>query len=275
MNDHRRAVLVIGATGTHGGAVARELIAAGHQVRTLVRHPDSARARELRDEGAVLVTGDLDDPASLTAAFGDVGAVYAVTTPFAGGPDEEQRQGYNIVAAAEQAGLPWLILASVASADRAPVPHFVSKARIEQRLRASVIPWTVIAPGYFFENVASAIGEETLPLPLPPDKPLHQVALSNLGALVAAVLDRRDEHLLQRVEVAGDAPTPEEMARALGMRFVQVPITEIEASSPDLAAMYTFLGHRGYEIDVPALRGRYPEVNWLRFADWARDLDPT
>ena len=263
--------MVIGATGTHGGAVARELLAAGKRVRALVRDPDSDRARQLRDSGAVLVTGDLDDPVSLTAAFGTVGAVYAVTTPFASGPEEEERQGSNIIAAAEQAELSWLILASVAAADRAPVPHFASKARVEQRLRTSVVPWTVVAPSYFFENVSSAIGEGTLPLPLPDDKPLHQVALRNLGALVAAILDRRDEHLFQRVEVAGDAPTPTEMAQALGMTFVRVPIAEIQARSPDLAAMYTFLSGRGYEIDVPALRGRYPEVGWLSFADWAHD----
>ncbi|HEX4011664.1 MAG TPA: NmrA family NAD(P)-binding protein [Solirubrobacteraceae bacterium] len=274
MNDQRPdPVTVIGATGTHGGAVARELLAAGYPVRALVRNPDSDRARHLRDSGAVLVTGDLDDQGSLVRAFGDAAAVYAVTTPFAGGAGEEERQGDNIIAAAERAKLPWLLLASVAAADRAPVPHFASKARIERALRASCVPWTVIAPSYFFENVgglAGAIGEGKLPLALPADKPLHQVALTNLGALVVAVLDRREEHLSRRVEVAGDAPTPAGMARALGVTFVRVPVAQIQARSPDLAAMYAFLSDDGYDIDVPALRDRYPEVGWLRFAEWAR-----
>jgi uncharacterized protein YbjT (DUF2867 family) len=266
--------MVIGATGTHGGAIARELLAAGRQLQALVRNPDSDRARRLRDAGAVLVTGDLDDRDSLIRAFSDVASVYAVTTPFHGGTDEEDRQGHNIIAAAEQAELPWLLLASVAAADRAAVPHFASKARFERRLRAGTVPWTVIAPSYFFENVgglASAIAAGTLPLALPAQQPLHQVALGNLGALVAVVLSRREEHLLQRVEVAGDAPTPAEMAQALGVAFVRVPIAQIQARSPDLAAMYAFPSERGYDIDVPALRDRYPEVDWLRFADRARD----
>jgi uncharacterized protein YbjT (DUF2867 family) len=159
MNDRRPdPVMVIGATGTHGGAVARELLAAGYAVRALVRNPGSGRALSLRETGAVLVTGDLDDRGSLVRAFHDVAVVYAVTTPFAGGAGEEERQGDNIIAAAGQADLPWLLLASVAAADRAPVPHFASKARIERGLRASAVPWTVIAPSYFFENVDGVAG---------------------------------------------------------------------------------------------------------------------
>jgi uncharacterized protein YbjT (DUF2867 family) len=268
-------VLVTGGTGTHGGAVAAELLAAGHRVHALVRDPASDRARQLEAGGATLVRGDLDDASWLARAFAEVTVVYAVTTPFSGGVAEEERQGFNIIAAAEQAHLSWLVLASVAAAERAPVPHFASKARIEQRLRTGNVPWTVVAPSYFYENVlgvVDATGKRTLPLALPPDKPLHQVALTNLGALVAAVLGRRDEHLSKRIEVAGDAPTPAQMADDLGAELVRVPLEEVRERSADMAAMYTFLSNEGYGIDVQALRDRYPEVEWLSFADWAHDL---
>jgi uncharacterized protein YbjT (DUF2867 family) len=123
MNDRRPdPVMVIGATGTHGGAVARELLAAGYAVRALVRNPGSGRALSLRETGAVLVTGDLDDRGSLVRAFHDVAVVYAVTTPFAGGAGEEERQGDNIIAAAGRADLPWLLLASVAAGPGAGAP---------------------------------------------------------------------------------------------------------------------------------------------------------
>jgi uncharacterized protein YbjT (DUF2867 family) len=185
------------------------------------------------------------------------------------------RQGEAIIRAAVGAGLPWLILASVAAAGRAEVPHFQSKARIEAALRAAPIAWTVVAPSYFYENVLGsreAILGGALPLPLPLDKPLHQVALRDLGAVVAAILDRRDEHLSTRIEIAGDAPTPREMASALGVRATQTPLAQLRERSPDLAAMYAFLAEVGYDIDIAALRARFPEVAWTSFAAWAANV---
>ncbi len=269
-------ILVFGATGTQGGAVARELLAAGAAVQALVRDPGSTRATALEEAGAQLVVTDLTDQVSLVRALAGAGAAYAVTTPFADGVDAEVLQGEAIIAAAEAAELPWLLMASVAAVDRAAVPHFVSKARIEARLRESPVPWTVIAPSYFYENVLGAIEAirgGTLPLAVPADRPLHQVALADLGRLVTAVLSRRDEHLSVRVEVAGDAPTPAEMAAAFGARHVEMPLEEVGERSSDLAAMYAFLSGEGYGIDVEALRARYPEVAWQRFADWAQGVD--
>ena len=264
-------VLVFGATGTHGGAVARELLARVVPVQVLVRDPGSERAQALAKSGAQLVVGDLRDERSLTRAMSSAAVAYAITTPFEEGADAEVRQGEAIIRAAVEARLPWLILASVAAASRAQVPHFQSKARIEERLRDAPVPWTVVAPSYFYENVVgsrAAILQGVLPLPLPVDKPIHQVGLRNLGAVVAAILERRQEHLSERVEIAGDAPTPREMAGALGVRAVQAPLDELRERSPDLAALYAFLANDGYGIDVRAVRARYPEVAWMSFVEW-------
>jgi uncharacterized protein YbjT (DUF2867 family) len=272
----RERVLVFGATGTHGGAVARALLEAGDPVTAFVRDPRSERALALDRQGARLAVGDLDDPPSVCRALEGMGVAYAVTTPFEGGPEEEVRQGAQIVESATRTRLPWLILASVASALEADVPHFKSKARIERLLGESPLTWTVVAPGYFYENVlssAEAIREGRLPLALPARKPLQQVALADLGALVVAVLRRPAEHVGARVELAGDDPTPQEMAEAIGVRYEQIPVGQLATRSPDLAAMYSFLAKDGYAIDIQALRRRYPEVRWKSFAEWAADID--
>jgi uncharacterized protein YbjT (DUF2867 family) len=271
-----RPILVFGATGTHGGAVARALLEADLPVRALVRDTASSRARRLAAAGATLVVGDMLDPESLIEPLAQVEAAYVVTTPFGGGADEEERQGEATVAAAQATSLPWLVFGSVASAERAPVPHFSSKARIERVLRESGVPWTVIAPSYFYENVlgsreALAAGE--LPLALPADTSLHQVSLANLGAVVRTVLARRDEHLSARIEVAGDAPTPAEMAAAFGARHLELPLERVRERSADLAAMYEFLTDPGYGIDTAAVRARYPQVAWQSYAEWARSID--
>jgi uncharacterized protein YbjT (DUF2867 family) len=271
------ATLVFGATGMHGGAVAGGLLDAGQAVTAFVRDPRSERALALERRGARLAVGDLDDAASVTRALADVEAAYAVTTPFQGGTQEELRQGEQIIASATQARLPWLILASVASAADADVPHFRSKARIERALRRSALSWTVVAPSYFYENVlgsSDAIKDGRLPLALPADTPLQQVALDDLAALVVAILERREQHIGVRVEVAADDPTPEAMARALGVRHEQVSMTQIAERNADLAAMYSFLTRQGYAVDIDALKQRYPEVAWQSFAEWARRRSP-
>jgi uncharacterized protein YbjT (DUF2867 family) len=149
---------------------------------------------------------------------------------------------------------------------------------IEQALTETSLDWTIVAPSYFYENVLrsrEAIRSGRLPLPLAADTPLHQVALANLGAVVAAVIARKQEHLGVRIEIAGDAPTPRVMAAALTATPEEIPIAEVRARSADLAAMYTFLAREGYAIDVEAVRAAYPEVGWASFAEWARTIDWT
>jgi dihydroflavonol-4-reductase len=66
--------LVTGATGTVGGAIVHRLLAAGREVRALVRDP--ARAREILPGAVELVAGDITDAASVTRAVAGCAAVF-------------------------------------------------------------------------------------------------------------------------------------------------------------------------------------------------------
>src|SRR5688500_10326420 len=71
--------LVIGGSGSFGGAVARELLARGWQVRALRRQP----GRPLALDGAVAVTGDALVPEDvLRAAEGVDIIVHGYDTPY-------------------------------------------------------------------------------------------------------------------------------------------------------------------------------------------------
>ena len=65
-----------GATGFVGGAVARELRAAGHTVRALVRSPE--KARDLASLGIDLHAGDITDKQSMRGPMTGVDGVYHV-----------------------------------------------------------------------------------------------------------------------------------------------------------------------------------------------------
>src|ERR1700741_1882779 len=82
----QETVLVIGATGRHGGTGARvveRLQAAGRVVRALVRSDDD-RAQRLRESGVQTLVGDLHDRRTLAPALDGVGSVY-VAYPVAAG----------------------------------------------------------------------------------------------------------------------------------------------------------------------------------------------
>ena len=72
--------LLTGATGFVGSAVLRSLVAAGHDVRALVR-PNSD-PRNLTGIDCEIVTGDLVDPASLQRALRGCEAVFHVAADY-------------------------------------------------------------------------------------------------------------------------------------------------------------------------------------------------
>jgi nucleoside-diphosphate-sugar epimerase len=65
---------ITGATGFIGGHVARQLVAAGHQVTALVRQP--AQASELAALGVTLAPGDITDKQSMRAPMTGVDGVF-------------------------------------------------------------------------------------------------------------------------------------------------------------------------------------------------------
>ena len=87
-------VLVTGATGFTGGALARYLAGSGHRVRALVRHASSEDVRRgLTAAGIELVDGDLRDAAALDRACDGVEVVYHIAAIYrqAGLPADDYR----------------------------------------------------------------------------------------------------------------------------------------------------------------------------------------
>ncbi len=135
-------VLVVGATGKQGGAVAHHLLAAGLLVRTLTRNPDKPAARTLADRGAEVVAGDLGDADSVRRALAGVSAVFCVTNFYEAGYAGEVAQGELMVDLAAAAGVGHFVFSSVCSADKnTGIPHFDSKYQVERHLAAGSVPF--------------------------------------------------------------------------------------------------------------------------------------
>lgn len=276
-------VLVTGATGQQGGAVANALLDRGHRVRAMTRRP--AAAAGLAARGAEIVTGDFGDGDSLVAAARGVDTVYLMSDSWSAGPAAEAANGIRAVDALGRAGVGHIIFSSVASADRdTGIPHFDSKYEIEKRLAASRLPHTIVAPVAFMENQLApwAIGpllQGTLAVPLPPERPLQQVAVADIGRFVALVAGRREGMFGRRIDIAGDDPTGSEMAstlsRAMGrpVTYYEVPPEVSRQQNPEAATMFEWFDRVGYSADIPGLRREFPEVGWTDFAAWANSID--
>ncbi|MFF9331113.1 NmrA/HSCARG family protein [Streptomyces albogriseolus] len=273
-------ILVLAASGGQGRAVTDALLGRGARVRALVRDPGRQEARKLAETGVEVVAGSLSDADSLASAMSGVAAVFAYTTPFEAGLEAEVGQGRAIISAATRRRVPHLVFSSVAGANQdSGVPHFESKARIEAELMSGDVPHTILGPTYFFDNAlggADRVLGGHLDLPLPAERPLQQLGRSDLGAFAARVLLEPTSYVGQRIELAGDAPTPLEMADALGaalgreVRHERVPLDAV--TNPDMHAMWAFLNGPGYRVDIPGLHGAHPDVQWTRYSDWAEQV---
>lgn len=278
-------VLVTGATGKQGGAVARALLARGHEVRALTRDTGSEAAQLLGRRGARPVAGDFRDRAGLIAAMRGADAVFAVTTFLEEGVDAEMQQGKALVDAALAAEVPYVVYTSVASADqKTGIPHFDSKYEVEKLLQSSGLSYAVVAPAYFMENlfmppVLAGLREGVYAAPLPGDRQLEQIAVEDIGRFAALVIEQRDRFAGQRIDIASDELDGNEQATILSevlgreIRYREIPLDAIRQQSEELAVMYEWFDRVGYDADILALRETHPDVGWHTFEDWARAQD--
>jgi uncharacterized protein YbjT (DUF2867 family) len=283
--DRSLHILVVGATGQQGGALLRHLKARGHRLRALVRDRSRPAARALQATGVELFPGRFEEPSTITTAAQLVDGAFLMGTPAGGGAEMERQQGIAAVDALREADVPFVLYSSVASASQQTgIPHFDSKFAIENHLRTSGLPFAIVGPVAFMENLRSpfslpGLRQGELQLGLPPEKPLQMVALEDVGAFDAHVLENPTRFRGQRVEIAGDEVTGPRAAEILSRRtgqpiqFRSLPLEAIRQRSADLARMSEWLGQRGYSVDIERLRREYPTIGWRRLDDWAKEQE--
>jgi uncharacterized protein YbjT (DUF2867 family) len=270
-------VLFCGATGRLA-ALTPLLLRRGHQVLAATRDPASPAARRLRQAGAHLVRADFDDPASLRAAAAHADAVVAAGTAHAAGPAADIQHGRNVIDAASAARAGHLVYVTAAGASQPTgVPVIDSKHTVEQYLRASGVPHTIIAPVYFMENVwnpwnQAALATSRWPSPVTRTRLLQQIPLADVLAFTAHVLDSRDVMLGQRIEIASDQLTADD-ATGIISSLLSHPVQVAEPPPGDVNPLFAWLEHAGPAVDIAALRRRYPQIGWHSFANWAAAQD--
>lgn len=269
MDRSKCPIVVTGATGRQGGAVARKLIADGWAVRAFVRDADAPGARALSQLGATLVVGDLNDEFSIARSLDGAYGVFSVQS-WADGTDVEERQGKSLALAASEAKIEHFVYSSVGGADRnTGIPHFESKHRIEELIREIGLPSTIFRPVYFMENLLrqrDAICHGRLTPPINPDVSLQLVAVEDLAEFVALAFRTSGGWLGHTTEIAGDECTflevAEVLSRVLGRTVDVQPV--IHPAGAERGALAEWLEDYGYDADIERLRRMLPTLQTLR-----------
>jgi uncharacterized protein YbjT (DUF2867 family) len=265
-NNSERVILITGATGRQGGAVYRHLRKKGFKVRALVRDPNSNQARQLTGHGEKVLRGNLDDPDSLMRAMDGAHGVFSVQ-PYSA---NEIEQGAAVIEVAKRQGVSHLVYSSVAAADEETgIPHFESKIKVEEHLRSSGLPYTIVRPVFFMENwhrgFGASIRNGQLQQPLSPTTNLQMVAVDDIGAFAALAFEHPGKWKNRTFSLAGDELSMQQIADAFSrvtardVKYVQVSWDRFEKNmGRELTVMYHWFEEKGFHVNIDQVRREYP-----------------
>lgn len=186
---------MMGITGKVGGAVARNLLAAGKKVRGVVRNPQKAEAWAA--QGVEVVQSPYDDAAGLTKAFTGAEGVFAMIPPdFAPAPGlPEQRRTIAAIVEALRHAKPGkaAFLSSIGSEQSSGLGLITSTHLLEEATRTLPIPVAYLRAGSFMENWLGALDyiRSTGEMPFfyaPLERKFPLVATQDIGLAASRVL---------------------------------------------------------------------------------------
>ena len=149
-------VFLTGGTGFVGSEVLRQLVAAGHAVRCLVRAGSEGKLAVR--EGVEVHRGDATEPETLKGALEGCDAVIhlvGIIREFPGKGITFRKLHFeatrNMVAAAESQGVNrYLQMSTNGTRENASTPYHRTKWQAEEAVRASSLAWTIFRPSLIF-----------------------------------------------------------------------------------------------------------------------------
>ena len=219
-------ILVTGAAGKTGRAIIKALIAQGEVVRALVRRPVEGLGAQK------LVIGDLHSRATVERAMHGVRSVYFICPNMS--PDETT-MSLIAIAVARSAGVEHFVYHSVLHPQIKTMPHHWQKMRVEEQLFESGMPYTILQPAAYMQNILAhwpqIVTQGVYPVPYAAKARISLVDLADVAVVAAAVLNQPG-HLGATYELVGtEGLAQTDVAAILGQQLggaVQVEVTPLE-----------------------------------------------
>ncbi len=250
------SILITGAAGKTGHAVISALRERGAGVRALAHRPEQAAGLHALGVEDV-VAGDLVDADLLARAFEGVSGVYHVCPNMH--PDEIGI-GEGMIEAARAAGVGRFVYHSVLHPQTKAMPHHWQKLRVEERLFESGLPFTILQPAPYMQNVLAhrrqIVEAGEYPAPYSGGTRLALVDLADVGAVAATVL-LEPGHQDAIYELVGEAALSQAEVAAVLAQELGWPVAVKEVTLAAWRAEATARGLGGYPLDTLARMFEY------------------
>jgi uncharacterized protein YbjT (DUF2867 family) len=193
-------ILVTAAAGRTGRSLVPALVRRGHAVRAF---DVTSEVERLTDLGAAeTIAGDMLDPRAVAAAVEGVEAVIHIGPPM---HPREAEMGHAVVAAARRAGVSHFVQFSVTHPQLEPLLNHQAKLAVERTVLLSRIPFTILQPMHYMQNidVRRVVERGVLNQPYALETPLAHVDLEDVTE-VAALVVMDPKHHYATYELCGD-----------------------------------------------------------------------
>jgi NAD(P)H dehydrogenase (quinone) len=232
-------ILVTGAAGKTGRAVVQALVQSGFDVRVLVYRSESRE--DMRQLGAKdIVHRDMRDPVTRPVALANVRAVYHICPNV--DPDE-LAIGRLAISAAGNTRIEHFVYHSVLHPQTEGMPHHWQKMRVEEQLFRSGLPFTILQPAPYMQNVLAgwdAIAADGIfHVPYPAETRLAMVDLNDVAQVAATVLSQPC-HVGATYELVGTRPLAQtevaaELSEKIGrpVRVERIELADWEREARD------------------------------------------
>lgn len=275
-------VLVLCATGKVGRNLCLALVEAGFDVYGTTR----SQGEYLSSIGVTPVIADYTKRSDLDRAFVETGAqkVFVLTDYFRAARKRvalEVSQGRSAFEAAKQAGVNHIIFMSVADAEcfDAKTHHIQAKVILENDLKVSGLPFTILRPAAFFENLDDADNWNPLKkgrVSFLTDKPCKFCSTYDIGRAAAVVFANPQAwygRSLDLVAWKGDlADLAAALARVSGITVrprLAMPLVLRRLFLNDLHHMCLYFEQQGISAEPEDLKQVIPHPltaeDWFRF----------
>ena len=247
--------------------MVRQLLQQGWRVRALTRKPESQKALALKASGADVRKADLEDPASLEAAFENAYGVYNMQASVPGKIEIEIRQGRNAAEAAKKTGVRHVVYGSAGPGQtKTGIEQWDAKLEVTRAMNAMGLPLTTLRPMAFMELMTdpSYYPQSSTwyiwPKLMGTNIQIPWISVQDLGAVAAKAFANPEDFIGRDLPLAADAQSL--------AQFREI-YKEVKGKYPSRFPMPQFLLEKFMGKDIPNM------WRWLRTHPVSLDTSQT